>query len=323
MAKKSGGGATAPKPVVKPASKVAPKAAAPAKPSPAAQPQASAKGPVKVYSSPPKPTTPKPIQSPAKAARVMSSPKPAPSAPTSTAGSRAASAMTSTAGKKVAQTAGKTLLKTAGKAVLKRLPYVGAAIGAYELGSAAIDAYKENKKANAPKGTGDIMSTMEKNKGKSFNASGKPSITKPSVAKPNAAQQKSADEYYTKLASGPKKTTAPKASSEVKRKPVRTAAVEFSAKRDITKQGAPSKPSVPDIQSRPERTDLSKREAKMVAQIQKIKSGKTSTEAAQARIASLQARERMANQRAARKEKRAAVKSAKANVKAVKRSYKK
>lgn len=89
--------------------------------------------------------------------------------------------------------------------------------------------------------------------------------------KPNAAQQKSADEYYTKLASGPKKTTAPKASSEAKRKPVRTAAVEFSAKRDITKQGAPSKPSVPGIQKGPEKRKFSDKEIKMMEIMQKGK----------------------------------------------------
>lgn len=82
-----------------------------------------------------------------------------------------------TAGKKVAQTAGKTVAKT----IAKRLPYVGGAIAIGDLAYQAYDAYKENKKANAPKGTGDIMSTMEKNKGKSFSASGKPSTSKSSI----------------------------------------------------------------------------------------------------------------------------------------------
>lgn len=305
MAKKSGGGATAPKPVVKPAPKVAPKAPAPV--------AAPAKAPVKVYSSPPKPTTPKPIQSPAKAARVMSSPKPAPSAPTSTAGSRVASAMTS----KVAKTAGKSLLKTAGKALLRGVPYVGAAVGAYELGSAVYDAYKENKKANAPKGTGDIMSTMEKNKGKSFGpstSSSKGPVKPGGKAAPNPAQQKSADDYYTKLAGGAKK---PASGGAPKRKVTRTASAAISAPKREMPSMSLSKPSTPGIQSKPEGRQATPAEIKAMTALKKgTRKDGTVKAGAAGKAMTIKRRADAIN-------KRAAVKSAKANVKAVKRSYKK
>ena len=261
MAKKSGGGATAPKPVVKPTSKVSSKAAAPvAAPAPAKTPT---KAPVKVYSSSPKPTTPKPIQSPAKAARVMSSPKPAPSAPTSTVGSRVASAMTS----KVAKTAGKSLLKTAGKALLKGVPYVGAAVGAYELGSAAYDAYKENKKANASKGTGDIMSTMEKNKGKSFGpstSSSKGPVKPGGRSAASVTKQKSNDAYYSKLAN----PTGKKTSAPAKAKVVRTATPTITAPKREMPSGI-SKPSVKGVDT--SKKTYSAKDQKIAAAMQKGK----------------------------------------------------
>lgn len=308
MAKKSGGGATAPKPVVKPAPKVAPKTTAPvatpAKPAPA-------KGPVKTYSSPPKPTTPKPIQSPAKAARVMSSPKPVASAPTSTVGSRVASAMTS----KVAKTAGKSLLKTAGKALLKGVPYVGAAVGAYELGSAAYDAYKENKKANTPKGTGDIMSTMEKNKGKSFGpstSSSKGPVKPGGRSAASVTQQKSNDAYYSKLANPSGKKTSTPAKARV----VRTTTPAIAAPKREMPSGM-SKPSAPGIQSKPEGRQATPAEIKAMTALKKgTKKDGTVRAGAAGKAKTIMRRADAIN-------KRAAVKEARANVRAVKRSYKK
>lgn len=139
--------------------------------------------------------------------------------------------------------------------------------------------------------------------------------------KPNAAQQKSADEYYRKLASGPKKTTAPKAatSSESKRKPVRTAAVAVTAKRDITKQGAPSKPSVPGIQKGPVKRKYSDSQIKIMKIMQKGKQADgTMSESAQRKIQAVRAKERASNKKALRKSARAS----KFNARKIKKSGK-
>lgn len=114
-------------------------------------------------------------------------------------------------------------------------------------------------------------------------------------------------------ASAPKKTGS---AGGGKRKVARTAAVAITAPKMKTSAIGPAKPSVPGVSAKPAPKELSKTESKMAAEIQKMRSGKTSTEAGQARIKALKAKDTMSKQRAMRKEKRAAIK-------AVKQSYKK
>jgi hypothetical protein len=113
-------------------------------------------------------------------------------------------------------------------------------------------------------------------------------------------------------APAPKKTSG---AGGGKKKVVRTASAAIAAPKREMPSGM-SKPSAPGVSGKPATRELSKTESKMAAEIQKMRSGKTSTEAGQARIKALKAKDAMSKQRAMRKEKRAAVK-------AVKQSYKK
>lgn len=220
--------------------------------------------------------------------------------------------------------------KALGKTVLRRVPYVGAIYTAGDLAYSAYNAYKENQKANASKGTGDIMSTMEKNKGKSFGpstSSAKGPVKPGARSAASVTQQKSADAYYTKLAGGAKKPTG---SGAPKRKPTRTASATIAApKREMPSMSLP-KPSAPGIQSKPkvEGREYTPAEIKAMTALKKgTKKDGTVKAGAAGKAKTIMRRADAINKRAASKEarvnKRASVKAAKANVKAVKRSYKK
>ena len=294
-------------PPVKKPNVAAPKALAPK--------TAPAKAPVKVYSSPPKPITPKPIQSPAKAASVMNSPKPSSSAPTSTAGSRVASSMTSVAGKTAAKTVGKSIAKTVGKTLLKGVPYVGAAIAGYELADAAYSAYKANKakKAESSPSTGEGIKKYMTS-GPSSNATTKGPVKPGARSAASVTQQKSADSYYSKLA-GNKPSGSP-----AKRKVVRTTSAAISAPKREMPSGI-SKPSVPGVQKGPEKRQFSDTEVKTMTAMKKgTQANGTMSEDAQRKIASIRAKARVKEARVERKSQRVEKRAA---VKAVRKSYKK
>lgn len=305
MAKKNGGGATAPKPVVKPAPKVAPKA-----------PTA------------PKAPAPKPLTA-------------------SQAYNKAYSTAGKTAAKTAAKTAGKTLLKTAGKAALKGVPYVGAAIGAYELGSAAYDAYKDYKKTNAPKGTRSAMSSIEKLKGIKLSQKEKPSSTtvaekpKEDLNKDSSSVSgKGSGTSNTKTGgSGASKTggNAP-AKSPISEKPKEAAATVTSAPKKpgirmtagtlpskISKDANLQKSKPVDVSYKPTASSPKKKTKAELVDSGKTKRG-TMKVNAQVKIAAIRKKERAASQKAERVEnkagrvaKRTAIKSAKANVKAIRK----
>jgi hypothetical protein len=118
---------------------------------------------------------------------------------------------------------------------------------------------------------------------------------------------------------------AQKAKKKVSTKPTsskpavnRTSETAISApKREMPSMSAP-KPSVSGISKGPEKRSYSKTESKMVAELQKMKSGKN-TEMSQMRLKALQDKRRAEKIRAEKKSKRIEKRAA---VKAVKKSYK-
>jgi hypothetical protein len=318
----------------------------------------SAKAPVKVYSSPPKPITPKPIQSPAKVASVMNSPKPSPSAPTSTAGNRVASTMTSTAGKAVGKAvgkaAGKTVLKTLAKTVAKRLPYVGAAYGAYELGKAGYDAYqasKEGKKSTTPStGTGikkyaassssSVKLPLTEQTVKA-NKTGKP-VTSSSVTPSKSDSLK--ENNQSTSASAPAKTqekktgggggsraatTTSRANTPAPSKPGLRAKVPVSSSRVSSTLNVPKRENI-DVTYKPEARKYSDTEKKVLALTDKGGvGGKNLTEGERMKLKSLQAK-RASEKMEAEKQKsrsnnkaiRKSVRAGKFNARQVKKSAK-
>jgi len=207
-----------------------------------------------------------------------------------------------------------------GKAVLRKVPYVGAALMAADLGKSAYDAYQnsKSKKEPASPSTGE---GIKKYMNAGSNPSGNTTTTKGPVkpgGKPglNVDQKKSADAYYSKLAGNkPASSTAP-----AKRKVTRTAAATISApKREMP--STMSKPSTPGIQKGPEKRKFSDTEVKTMTAMKKgTQANGTMSEGAQRKISSIRAKARAKEARVERKSQRVEKRAA---VRAVKKSYKK